>query len=235
MGFALTEYTVPLFVAAVISAGLLAVTIPQRGRKGAWAVIGFLTAIVAWTVSYALLLGTDTPAQRLLWNNVRFLGPTLATLSIFVFALQYTGRDDVLTARNLVLLAVVPLVTNVLVWTNASHGLVRTGIRVVSPPGSAVRLDISWGPWYYVHALYSYLLATGALLLFVEKWLRLGETPAAVKRTRLLLLATVVPLVGSVVYNVGLTRIDFAPFGFTISGVLMLLAVRQYPGGSKSS
>lgn len=228
MGFQLNLYTVPLYVSAAIALGLLLLTVPQRRRKGAWPMIGFLSAIFVWTMSYALMLGSTLPLRRLWWHNVRFLGPTLATLSIFLFAMEYTGRGKYVTRRTALFLAAIPIVTNILVWTNGSHQLVRTVVRVVEPPGALVRLEFTWGPWYYLHALYSYLLTLGALVLFVEKYLRLGESEDAIKQTRTMMLATVLPLLGNVVYVAGLTRIDFAPFTFAISAVLLLAAIAMY-------
>lgn len=227
MSPALTVYTGPLFLAALVCLGLLAVTVPQRNRAGAWPIIGFLAAIATWTVAYGLQLGSSAPASRLFWHDVSFVGPTLATLSIFVFALQYSVRDHLVTRRNALLLAIVPVLTNVLVWTDP-FGLVRSGVHVVAPAESVVRLRFEWGPWYYVHVLYSYALAVGAAGLFVEKWLRLGESTASLKQSRTMLLATVAPLVGYTVYLAGLTRIDLSPLGFAVSAVLLFAAIVGY-------
>jgi lipid-A-disaccharide synthase-like uncharacterized protein len=228
MGVLFNVYTVPLFVAAAISAVLLALTVPQRGKKGAWPMIGFLTAIVVWTVSYGMMLGTEDPVRALTWHNLRFLGPTLATLSIFLFALEYTGRSEMLTPELFWKLALVPILTNVLVWTNEYHNLVRVATHVVAPHGSVDRLHFEWGLWYYFHALYSYLLALGAMVLFAEKYLRYGESMATVKQTRTMFLATFAPLIGSAVYVAGLTDLDLAPFGFAVSAVLMIAAIVFY-------
>lgn len=228
MALALNIYTVPLFAAAAISFALLLLTFPQRGRPGAWPMIGFLIAIIAWSVSYGVMLGTPSPVDRLFWHNLRFLGPTLATLSIFVFAMEYTGRSALMTRRTVLLLAIVPVLTNVLVWTNSAHHLVRATVTVVEPPGSTVRLQFTWGPWYYLHALYSYILAIGSMVLFTEKYLRLGESPTAVRQARTMFFATIAPLLGNLVYLVGLTKVDFAPFGFALSAVLIVAAIAIY-------
>ncbi|MFB6179298.1 MAG: histidine kinase N-terminal 7TM domain-containing protein [Halorientalis sp.] len=228
MALALNVYTVPLFVAAAISFGLLLLTLPQRGRPGAWPMIGFLTAIVVWSVAYGMMLGTRSPVHRLFWHNLRFLGPTLATLSIFVFAVEYTGRSKLVTPRNVLMLAILPVLTNLLVWTNAYHHLVRANVTVVHPPSHIVRLAFHWGPWYYVHAAYSYVLALGAMALFAERYLRLGESQASVKQSRTMFFATFAPLLGNLVYLLGFTEIDFAPFGFALSALLMLAAIALY-------
>ncbi|MFB6164682.1 MAG: histidine kinase N-terminal 7TM domain-containing protein [Haloarculaceae archaeon] len=227
MSIALTTYTVPLFVAALVCLGLLAMMVPQRNRTGARPIIGFLSAVVLWTLSQAMLLGSSAPDSRLFWHAVHFVGPTLATLSIFVFALQYSGRAHLVTRRKVLALSVVPVLTNLLAWTNP-FGLLLAGVSVVAPPGSVVRLEFAWGPWYYVHLLYTYALAIAAMALFVEKWLRLGESAESLKQSRTLVAATIAPLLGNLLYLLGVTQIDLAPIGFAVSAVLLLVALVFY-------
>jgi hypothetical protein len=227
VGFQLSAPIIPLLAAAGIAAVLFGLTVVQRGRTGVLPMSGFLGAIVIWTVSYGLMLGTTEPQVRMIWLNLRFLGPTAATLSIFVFALQYTGRERYVTTRNIALLAVVPLVTNALVWTNFA-GLMFDHVRVVAPAGELVRLDVAYGPWFWVHTAYSYLLGMSAVTLFLEKWLRIGQTESEERLTRNLLLATVIPFSGNAIHLLGLYPLDLAPFGFVVSGVFILAAIAWY-------
>ncbi len=224
MAFQLSAPIVPLFVAAAIAAVLFGLTVAQRGRTGAIPMSGFLGAIVIWTVSYGLMLGTTDPQSRMVWLNLRFVGPTVATLSIFVFAVQYTGRGAYVTPRNVALLSVVPLVTNVLVWTNAGNMMFQY-VRVVAPVGDLVRTEVVYGPWFWVHTAYSYLLGMGAVTLFLEKWLRIGQSDSEERLTRNLLLATVIPFSGNLIHLLGLSPLDLAPFGFVVSGAFILAAI----------
>jgi len=227
VAFQLSAPIVPLFVAAAIAAVLFGLTVVQRGRTGALPMSGFLGAIVIWTVSYGLMLGTVDPETRLIWLNLRFLGPTAATLSIFVFALQYTGRERYVTTRNVFLLALVPALTNVIVWTNPG-GLLYDHVRVIAPAGELVRTEVVYGPWFWVHTAYSYVLGMAAVTLFLEKWLRIGQTESEERLTRNLLLATVIPFSGNAVHLLGLTALDLAPFGFVVSGVFILAGIAWY-------
>jgi hypothetical protein len=229
MGLTFTVYSVPQFAAAAICASLFAVTAPQYRRQGAVPLLGLFAGASVWAASYGLLLGTAAPARRLLWANIGILGFTLATLSLFVFAIQYTGRQSFVTPTLVGALAVIPLVTNVLVWTNGAHHLVRSLIYVVEPVGTPVRLQIAWGPWYYVHVGYSVLLGLGTLTLFTEKLLRYGESPAAIWQTRSLFVAAATPLVAYVVHLLGLIRVNVAPIGFAVGGTFVLVAILVAP------
>jgi hypothetical protein len=227
VAFQLSAPIVPLFAAAAIAAVLFGLTVVQRGRTGVLPMSGFLGAIVIWTVSYGLLLGTVEPGTRLIWLNLRFLGPTAATLSIFVFALQYTGRERYVTTRNVLLLALVPALTNLIVWTNFG-GLMYEYVRVIAPAGELVRTEVAYGPWFWVHTAYSYVLGMAAVTLFLEKWLRIGQSESEERLTRNLLLATVIPFSGNAVHLLGLTSLDLAPFGFVVSGVFILAGIAWY-------
>lgn len=227
MAFQLSAPIIPLFVAAAIAAVLFSLTVVQRGRTGVLPMSGFLGAIVIWTVSYGLMLGTTDPEVRMIWLHLRFLGPTAATLSIFVFSLQYTGREQYVTTRNVLLLAIVPALTNVLVWTNTA-GLMYDYVRVIAPAGDLVRMHVVYGPWFWVHTAYSYLLGMAAVTLFLEKWLRIGQTESEERLTRNLLLATVIPFSGNAVHLLGLYPLDLAPYGFVVSGAFILAGIAWY-------
>lgn len=90
-----------------------------------------------------------------------------------VFALQYTDRDELVTRRNLILLFVVPVLTNIVIWGNplttellaGEQGL--WGTYVYNPSSDAlVQLTITWGPWFLVHTIYSFLAGLSAVGLF---------------------------------------------------------------------
>jgi len=63
--------------------------------------------------------------------------------------------------------------------------------------------------------------------LFLEKWLRIGQTETEERLTRTLLLATVIPFTGNVVHLLGLSSLDLAPFGSVVSGVFVLAGIAR--------
>jgi len=58
MAFQLSAPILPLFLSRRHRGLLFGLTVVQRGRTGVMPMSGFLGAIVIWTVSYGLLLGT---------------------------------------------------------------------------------------------------------------------------------------------------------------------------------
>lgn len=211
--------TVPLFLAALVTAGLFALTAQYREKKGAYTMLALFGSIAIWCVAYALQLGTGD----VVWNRVRFVGIAAAPVAVFVFALQFTGRNDLVTPRNVALLSVMPVLTNVVIWTNGAHGLF----------GTFTASGVETGIWFWIHAVYSYLLALGAIALFVRHWLRLGTSAETLQRTRAFLLATLFPALGSFLTVSGLAAsfgigFDLGPYGFALSGMFISAAIFYY-------
>ena len=227
MGWQSTPYTIPLGITALVVAGLFAVTVTQRSQKGAYTMLGLFGAIVVWAGSYALQLASTGLGQALFWNTVRFAGPSLVTLAFIVFALQYAGREALVTRRNVALLAVIPVLTNVLVWTNYLdlHSLVRVGAEMTTAGGIA-RLDVTYGPWYYVHALYSLALSFVSIGLFAGHLRRTDGR--ALRRTQLFFVGGVVPTLGSLLYAADLTAIDWGPVTYVVTAVCFVVALFYY-------
>lgn len=218
-----TLYTVPLVLAAAVSVGLFVLTAMHHEERGAYPMMGFLGSIAIWAGAYALQLMSGTMSGAITWSNVRYFGIALAPVATLVFALEYTGRDGLVSRRLVAGLLVVPLVTNVVVWTNPLHELWAAPYIYHDAAAQLVRLDWESGPWYYVHVVYSYLASLAAAGLFVRRWL--SEEGGTFTKTTVLLLALIFPMVGSAITLLGLVPLDVAPFTFTVSGLAIVATI----------
>jgi PAS domain S-box-containing protein len=160
-------------------------------------------------------------------NDVRFIGPILATVSVFLFAAAYSNRDEWLNENRVFWLFGVHIVTVVLVLTNGGHHLVRQSVAIYSGPGYQL-MDITWGPWYYVHALYSYALLVGAAFMLIDKLWQSGDVRTYRGQTMTMLAATAVPWGMNAAFIANLTAVDLTPIGFTVTGTMFAVAVFRY-------
>jgi PAS domain S-box-containing protein len=222
-----TPYTIPLLTAGAVSAGLLTVAVRSRDKRGAIPLGGVLVAAIIWSVGDAVRLSTTDETLKVVMNDVRFLAPILVTVSIFLFAAEYTNRNQWLTRRRIAGLFAVHAVTFVLVWTNPWHGLVRQGVTLHSDPGF-VLMEIQWGPWYYVHAAYSYVLLVGAALMLVDQLRHSGDVDTYRGQTLTILVAQVVPWGMNAAFIAGMTEVDLTPFGFVVTGGMFAIAMFRY-------
>lgn len=227
MSLEMTPYTYPLGFAAAVGLGLFAITATQLGAKGAYTLLGLYASITVWSASYALELASTVEGQALFWNSVRFFGPAFVVVAFVVLALQYTDREGVATRRTVAMLSVVPIVTTLLVWTDYAgvHDLVRTQAEMVTAEG-VTYLELAFGPWYYVHALYSFGLAFVALGLFTEH-LRHVEG-VAFQRTAVILVGGFPPVLGTLLFTADLTAIDWGPVGYVLTGLAWILVIFYY-------
>jgi hypothetical protein len=83
-------------------------------------------------------------STRIFWIKFQTVWQLPSATAIFCFVLVYAGLGRWLTRRNLILLAIPPLITLVLIVTNDYYHLIWTGFRMeeyVLKFGTANRLS----------------------------------------------------------------------------------------------
>jgi len=214
-----TPYVLPLLVAAAISAALALYAWRRRPAPGATPFALLMVAVAEWSLGNALELGSTDLLTKGFWTKIEFLGVTAVPVLWLAFALQHTGREKWLTTRNLVLLAIEPLVTLLLHWTNEVHGLIARDVRL-DTSGSFPVLDLTYGAGFWVYIAYSYLLLLLGTFLLLQALIR---SPRLYRgQAGAVLIAALAPWAGNVLYISGLSPfpyLDLTPFAFTITGL----------------
>src|SRR5438045_4878588 len=141
MHWQFTPYVIPVAASAIISAALALTARFRRHAPGAIAFGLLMLAVTEYSLGYVLELAHSDLPTALFWDNLEWLGATLAPMLWLIFVLQYTGRGRWLTRRTIVLLTITPLVTLLLVWTNQYHHLLEYNIHMATSGSFAAR---SW-------------------------------------------------------------------------------------------
>ncbi|MGN8215088.1 histidine kinase N-terminal 7TM domain-containing protein [Halococcus salifodinae] len=212
-------YVALLALSAAITGGLAVYAWRRQDEPGAVPFAGLMAATSVWTVCAAATLLTRDPEVHLLIEQGQWAATVFVPVFWVLFALTYTGHDELVSGRTVLLLSIVPVVSLALGLTNPLHGLVWTDTRVYVASGVAIATRLP-GDWYWVFVVYAYaLIGTGTLLIlrlvFVSDYL---FTDQAV----LLVVGTIVPLVGNAVSVTEVTPlpgIDVTPFAFTVTGI----------------
>jgi len=212
-------YALVLLIAAAMSSVLALYTWRRRPALGAIPLTLLMVSVAEWSVGYALELGCASMAAKVFWAKLEYLGIVIVPLTWLALSLQLTGQEKVLTRRRLTLLAVVPLVTLLMAWTNELHGLVWSSIRLVSN-GSFSTLLLGHGLWFWVNFAYSYILLIAGTFLLLRA---LAYSPQLYHgQVGALLIGALAPWVGNVLYVSGLNPfLDLTPLCFTITGIAM--------------
>ncbi|UCC64735.1 MAG: GAF domain-containing protein [Anaerolineae bacterium] len=219
-----THYILPLLVAAAISVALALLAWRRRSVPGAVASMVLMMAVAEWSLAYALRLGSTDLATKLFWAKVRYVGIVIVPAAWLALALQYTQREEWLTRRDVALLAIEPLITLLLAWTNEFHHLIWIDVGMEAS-GTLQVWRATYGRWFWFHTVYSYLLLLIGTLFLVEAFIRSPRLYRA--QIGALLVGALAPLAGNVLSTFDLTPIllDLTPFGFTVTGMAVALAL----------
>jgi PAS domain S-box-containing protein len=228
MHFQYINYLWVLVTSAAIMAALGLYAWRHRAVSGAQPFVLISMTAVLWSLANALeMAGTDLPT-KIFWANVQYLCYGLLPVGWLALALQYTGRSQWLTRRHLAWLLIVPCITLVLVWTNDFHGLMRRDVYL-DTAGPFPVVGKTYGPWFWIHAVYSYSLFLITIYLLLQV-LRQGRRLYR-GQPLVLLISLLLPLVWNVLYTSGLSpvpRHDVAPAVSSLSGLVAAWGLFRY-------
>ncbi len=222
-----TVHAAALLAAAALSIWAAIVARTRRGVPGGPAFGWLMLAVAVWSFSSAVHTLIDDREVRVLLAKFQYFGVAPVGVLWLLFTTEYSRlawtRDRPLRAA----LWIVPTVTLVLAFTNEQHFFYWSSITDV-PTASGVRLEYRAGPWYWVHASYSYFLVLIGTLTLV-RGLRQFPTPYR-RQTALIIAGAVVPWAGNLLY---LTRalpggLDPTPLGFAVSGACFTWGIYRH-------
>ena len=229
MDWRYTLYVTFLFLAAALLGWFALRAWRRRGTPGATALAALMAAGAVWAVAYALSLGTAEPSMRMFWGEIKYLGIVAVPLAWLIFTLQYTGREGWVTRRALALLAVEPVVALVLIFTHGAHGLFWSSREPSTIIGSFPIIESVYGPWFWVHLSYSYLLLLVGTVFLAQALVSSGHL---YREQRIaLVVGTSMPWVINAVNVSGLVSVgspDPAPLAFALAGVVFAWPLFRY-------
>ena len=203
----------------------------RRAQPGAAPFALMLLAAGWWSAGAMLEHAATAPATKVVYAALEYPGIMAVAPLWLLFALGYAGHGGALGRGGAAALAVMPLITVALVWTNASHQLVWTTITPSSPaPGAP--LAYGHGPWFWLAAAYNYaLLVLGTVVLFAV----LARAPSRYHgQTAALLAGLTLPWIGNAIYLLGGARalggVDPTPLAFALTGLVYAVGLFKRSG-----
>lgn len=224
------ETSIPLlfFIAAIPYAllGLLA-----RRRRGVVAAASFawmMFGMSLWSFAYSLEIFLPHLSLKIFLTQIEYIGIVIGPVFMLFFAVDYTGNSHILTPRARVLIWIVPALALILVWTNPMHHLMWDGETLIKDSGLTL-LSIRHKTFFWIHALYSYLLLLVAgVMLIIELVNRPGIYRAQIS---LVVLSILSPMIGSLVFVLGIGPIkdlDLTTLFFLPAAVGLFWAIAHY-------
>ena len=214
MNWQYTPYTIPLLLSAALAAGLFFYAYRQRETPGAKVFAGLMLCFVGWSLAYAIALSIPSQTAQIFLANIVFMCIAAVPVLWLIFTLQYTGQ----TLHKWQWLLILPTITILMTWTDPYHNWMRSEVGMVTID-SFVVFTSTLGPYFWVHALYSYvLLLCGTIVL----WRMVQRTRHVYRKQGLILLFGVLtPWTSNALYLSGLSPfpyLDITPFAFIAMG-----------------
>jgi signal transduction histidine kinase len=210
-------------VSFALALGVVVATWRQRRLPGRTPFGVMMLLVAVWCASYTGELLAVDPVVRMRFARLTRVAVAYAPVAWLVFAVDYTGRGPRVTPRMAVGLLVVPTITASLAVTGHPALLAST-----SPTGTgAASLAFVRGPWFWLHAAYSYLLVAAGTALFVVMHVVASGRP---KHVAVILAAVAVPWLANAVYLSGVVTVplDPTPTAFVVTGVLFAASVTEW-------
>jgi diguanylate cyclase (GGDEF)-like protein len=192
----------------------------NRTKPGALPFVVLIALSTAWAIEAALELMSVSLSAKLLWADIQYLSIVFVPVALLAMALDYTGNSAWLSRRNLSLLCVVPLISLGLQWTNAHHHLMRASAWL-DTAGAHPVVGRTFGPAFWVHATYSYVLIVVAVALLIHA--AIVRPSAYRKQPAILVAGLAAPLLWNLLYLLKPAIVpvfDYTPAFFTLGELI---------------
>lgn len=213
-------YAMALLLVTVVLVSLVAYAWNRRDYAGGRALAVLLGGVSIWCFCAAAGVLTRGTELALLWAHGVFVGVMPAVAGLFVFALAYAGHERYLDARTYGLLAVEPIAFFA-VMVAGPDGLVYR----IAGQSEAVMYgwELGYGPVFLAHVVYSYFLVAASSAVLVHFALVGGDLYR--RQVYAVLLAIVLPWVGSVADTLSTFPVAPTPLLFGATGIVLTWAV----------
>jgi len=185
-------------------------------------------ALQIWTLGFAVEIMAVNLGGKLFWANIQFIGILPLPVFWLEMALRFTGYEK--NVKKYVTLFSIPIVlVFASIWTNDIHHLFRVDPYLDCNAGPFCILVSSYGPIFYFHALYSYLLFASNIVMLARSIVI--TKPLYRQQIIMFLLGLSFPLATDVLYVAGMSPIpnfNFTPITFSIASVFVAIALFRF-------
>ncbi|WP_277542891.1 histidine kinase N-terminal 7TM domain-containing protein [Haloarcula laminariae] len=213
-------------IAVGVTTGLLAWR--ERPEPGAVPLVLLMAGQCWWSATLIFRIEAATLGMKVLFSNSTWLGVAIIPAAWLLFALEYGGYNEYTTRRHVLLIMVVPAITAFLGLTDQFHHLIYLDATLIHQDG-ILSLSRTPGPWFWVIAVYTYLLGFLGLVPLLK--LITSQVRSFRGQSLALFVGLVAPWATNLAHLSGYlptAGIDPTPVAFTLSGVAYLSALTQF-------
>ncbi len=178
-----------------------------------------------WAFANALQLTTSELGWQKVWNTIMYLGVMVIPTAWFLLSVKLTGFARERIEKLEKWLWVVPAILYLFLLTSGFHKLFFRTYEIVEV-GQYASLENAYGPLFFVHTVYSYLLLISGILILGISLATEFESYGA--QAYGLIIGVLAPLIGNVYFLFGSPPPGFpdpTPIIFTVTGVAFAWAI----------
>ncbi len=225
MTFEMRVFAMPFLVSAIVSLVIALIVLQRQNAKGGPALALLMLEFALWAGANFVRWSLPDPNAQVFWIRLSHAVFVPAPLTFLVFIAQLTGRDRLLTQRNLLLLAIEPLLTILVIATNDIHSFFYVRFHAVTAHGFT---EMAWdaGPWFWFNIACSYVFLLVAVAILFRALVRSG--PYARLQLATVLLGCVVPWgvnAYTLIWPSASQNLEVTPIAAAASGLIFAYAL----------
>lgn len=229
MQYQYIPYIWPLTASAVITLSLgIYALMRRRNVKCDKSFMMSMFVVTVWSGTNALEMSAISLSTKLFWANMQYFAYCYSPVTLLALCMEFTGYDKWIRNKKIFLLAIIPTIIILLVWSDRLYGMVRYDIHM-DYSGEFPVIAKKYGPAFFIHGTYSHFLniAAGLILLraiFVKNTVYRKQVVA-------LLIGVSFIVVPNILYISGVSsikRFDITPVFFGPAGLIMCWSIFRY-------
>lgn len=190
-----------------------------------------VVAAFFYIFGYAFQLVSTTVEQMMFWIHIQYVGIPFAPFIWVIMVLQFTGKQRMLTKKNIALLSMGPLYTIIAHFTNEGHHLFYRGMSLDYSQGFPL-INLDRGPLFYLHIAYVYSYYLVGIYLLVHMYLKFSKERQREKSKQavLMIIGSLCVFVPPFIHAIGVIKIpiDITPFGLAFSGLFYFWGIYKF-------
>ncbi|MEQ8188555.1 MAG: histidine kinase N-terminal 7TM domain-containing protein [Candidatus Eremiobacterota bacterium] len=223
-----TLFILPLLFSTIILLGLAIYAYQFQNIPTARYFRNLMLLCAFWAFFYAMDMQSSDLTLKIIITKIRLTGLSLSPPVIFLMVISHINKSEWINRRLVTSLMIVPFITWIFIWTPKYHEIFKYNYHIDTSGPFSVLLFTN-GLWYWIYCLYSYTLVMLTLILLI-KHIRHGSS-FHYSQTLLIIIATVIPAISDILFNLGITPVrgyNMTPTLLSVTGILYAIAIFRY-------
>ena len=173
-----------------------------------------------FSFAYALELGSTSLESMQFWLEIEYLFMPFIPVLVLFMCMEYVGLKK---KTEYYAFFIIPISTVFMMHTNHLHHLYYKTIKV-EKAGALTLLNLEWGPWFYIHAIFLFICFMVSVLVLLSKFRQ--SLPIFRKQIILMVAGLLTPIVANYFYlNNSSSGIDLGPVSLSVTFLLHGVAI----------